>query len=334
MEFNQILKKTKNHQLAYYIQAAIKLDIDWEIVIPSIVVEFQKKDLIWKQFKAISPLNNSASSTLSMYKNLCSNFLRKKDFRIPLQQSVKNVNEIKPFMEKNKLEDIVIKPIRGVGGMGVTILPKTDKELEDGFNLANKKSFSKEKTNVVVEEFIKGNNYRLLVLGDKVIAAVLREPAKVIGDGKSSIRLLITQNNTDMKDLGLAPIKIDDEARKVLSSQNLTLESIPKDGETVYLRINCNLSSGGTTTEYLSKVNKHFKKIAVDATKATGLVLSGVDLITTDITDPNSKYAINEINHNPGLRPHYLPDKGKPFDVAFEIQKYILNYYERINNES
>lgn len=331
MEFEQIYKKVRNYQLAYYIQAAEKLEIQWKIIIPSLLVEFSKNGKTWRQLKSISPLNDAVSSNLSNYKNTCSNLLKTFGFKVPRQRDVTTLEEILKFKKENNIENIVIKPTRGFGGHGVTILPKTKEEILNGLNLALENSLSKKKDKVVVEEFVKGNNYRLLVLKDKVIAAVLREPAKVIGDGKSNTRLLINDKNVDMKRLGLSEIQMDIETQKVLQSQNLTMDSIPENGKTVYLRINANLTSGGTTTECLSKVNKYYKKIAIEATKTLGLLLAGVDLITPDITNPNSGYFINEVNHNPGLRPHYLPDKGTPADVAYEIQKYILEKYK---NES
>jgi D-alanine-D-alanine ligase-like ATP-grasp enzyme len=85
------------------------------------------------------------------------------------------------------------------------------------------------------------------------------------------------------------------------------------------------MSTGGSTRECLDQVHDKYKKLAVETTETIGLKLAGVDLITPDIEKPASKYGINEINHNPGLRIHYMPDEGKVSDVALDIQKYLLN---------
>ncbi|MFH1547372.1 MAG: ATP-grasp domain-containing protein, partial [bacterium] len=151
-------------------------------MIPGTLVEFSKGSKKWRQLKSISPLNDSVSSNLAMYKNMCSNFLRTKGFKVPKKKTIQKIEEILQFKKVNNIQDIVIKPSRGFGGMGVTILPKNNKEIKEGLILAEEKSLSKKKYRVIVEEFANGNNYRLLILGDEVIAAVIREPAKVIGD--------------------------------------------------------------------------------------------------------------------------------------------------------
>lgn len=325
MEKNKILEQIKNMQLTYYAKAAEKLGIEWKILIPSLLMEFSKGDKSWRQMKSISPLNDSVAAHLTMYKNTCNKYLKKEGFNAPSYKIVKTLEDVKLFIEENKTDKIVTKPTRGFGGAGISILPENEKEILDALELAKDKSMDHSNPKVMVEEFIPGLNYRLLVLGDKVIAAVLREPAKVTGDGKQSIQLLIDSKNTTLKEQNKEEVQMDIETEKILKSKNMTLDSIPKEGEVIYLRINCNMCSGGTTAECLNRVNKYYKDIAVKATIAVGLRLSGVDLITTDITNPNAGYAINEINHNPGLRIHYLPDKGEPFEAALPIQKYILN---------
>ncbi len=325
MDYNQILKKVKNTQLAYYVLAAEKLSISWKLLIPGALVQFSKGKKKWRQLKAISPINDSVAMILTTYKDTCSSYLRKHGYSVPRHKIVNNVKDILDFKKENKIKDIVIKPVKGFGGMGITILPRNDKQIKEGLQLAEDKSLSRRKTKILVEEYVKGNNYRILVLGKKVIAAVYREPAKVIGDGTSNIGLLIDVINLELKDQNKGSIQMDLETTEVLSSQGLTLKSILKKGQSVQLRLNCNLCSGGTSSECLSKVNKYFKKIAIDVTNLVGLRLSGIDIITPDITNPNAGYSINELNHNPGLRTHYLPDKGKPVDVALKIQKYILD---------
>lgn len=315
----------KNTQMAYYILSAIELGIDYDVIIPGLFTEFKKGKKTWRIHKALTPLNDSVSMYLASYKNTCNMFLGNHGFPIPKQARVSEADGILDFMKKENLIEIVVKPTRGFGGAGVSIQPHGEEEIRHAFNFAEEKCLSSHQPKVLVEEFVHGKHYRLVVLGEKLIAASERRPPFVTGDGRSTVQELVTKENKELGEEGRPKIKIDDEARKALEVFGNSLDTVPKKGEIVTVRFNANMTSGGSTRECMAEVHKDYAKLAVDVTKAIGLRLAGVDLITPDITDPKSKHAINEVNHDPGLRIHYMPDEGEPVDIATPIQQYILD---------
>jgi cyanophycin synthetase len=323
--FEEARLLAKNTQMAFYILSAIKLGVDYEVIIPGLFVKFRKDDKTWRIHKALTPLNDSVAMYLASYKNTCNTFLAQKGLPVPKQLRVNDAGEILDFMKNENVTEIVVKPTRGFGGAGVSIQPHTEPEIRHAFNFAYEKSLSSVHPKVLVEEFIYGKHYRLVVLGDKLIAASERRPPFVTGDGRSTVAELVETENKQLGKEGRPKIKIDDEARKALEVFSHSLDGIPKKGEVVTVRFNANMTSGGSTRECLAEVHPDYAKLAIEATKAIGLRLSGVDLITPDITDPKAKHAINEVNHDPGLRIHYMPDHGEPVDIATPIQQYILD---------
>lgn len=321
----EAVELTGNTHMAYYTTAAQQLGIEFEVLIRGLFVEFRKGNKKWRIHKALTPINDSVAMSLVTYKNICHEFLLSKGFPVPKQRFVADAEEIIRFQAAESIESIVVKPTRGFGGMGVSIQPKTEEEIRHAYNFAEEKSLSKNRKKVLVEEFLEGKHYRLLVLENELIAASERTPPTVIGDGKSTIKKLIARKNKDISSEGRSKIRLDDESEKALESQKLTLDTVPQKGQTVTVRFNANMTSGGSTRECLAEVHEEYKKLAVSITTETGLKLAGIDLITPDISNPKVKHGINEVNHNPGLRIHYLPDKGDPVDVAVPIQQYILD---------
>lgn len=320
---NKYLKKAGNIHLSYYIQAAEKLGIDYEIIVKGLIAKFKIKNKSTYIINTVTPINSIPSGTISKRKYLTSLILNKGGFPVPLQESLKSKEDAIKFF--NKYKEIVIKPSQALGGHGVSILPKDKNEVEKAFKIALENSHSKEDIKVIGEEFIHGDNYRFLVLGESVIGIVKRNPAYIVGDGKLKICDLIEKQNKIREKKGLAKILIDDECIKFLSQKGLSINSIPKPNEQIFLRFNANLTTGGTTEECSKIVHKYYKDLAINAVKEIGLKLGGLDLIAEDITKPG-KCAINEINYNPGLRPHYKPDKGKIVEVAVPIMKYIFKF--------
>jgi D-alanine-D-alanine ligase-like ATP-grasp enzyme len=324
-KYEEAVDKTKNSQMAIYSMAADELGINHKMIIRALLIEFQKDGKTWRIHKSLTPINNAVATAIASYKTTCGKFLYERGFPVPKQSDVKSAKEITTFKKMHSIEEIVIKPKRGVGGYGVTILPKNEKEIEQGFKKAYDHCLSHHKTKVIVEEFISGKNYRLLILDDEVIAAAHRVAAFIIGDGKHSVEALIEQKNKILEKENRPLIKVDRETTLALRQQELQMQSIPEKDQKVRLRFNANMSTGGSTRECLDEVDETYKEVAIEAVKNVGLKLAGVDLITPDITKPVKNYGINEINHNPGLRIHYLPDEGQAVNVAYDIQKYILN---------
>lgn len=213
---------------------------------------------------------------------------------------------------------VVIKPCNGSKGQGVSLLLEGPEEIASAFLLAKEVN-----DQVLVEEYIAGRQYRVLVVQDKVVAVAERIPACVTGDGESSVADLIAKINEDPlrgedHEKPLTKIKFDTVTDMVLKRHNFTLQSVPGPGEVVYLRENANISTGGTAIDVTDKIHPENIKLAVRAVQHIGLDVAGIDVVTEDIAKPLAKTggAIIEINAAPGIRMHHYPSKGKPRAVA------------------
>lgn len=198
-------------------------------------------------------------------------------------------------------------------------------DVQEAYQFAVDNNHAKVPTEVLVEQFIQGENYRLLVLDNRVIAIVHRVPAYVIGDGTSTIQQLIDAKNILRSERLLLPIPIDVETISKLQTLRYNLQSVIDKDKKIFLRYNANLTTGGTTEECADITHPYYIDLAIKAVKAIGLKYGGVDLITPDITKP-TECAINEINYNPGLRLHYKPDAGNIIKVAIPIMEYIRDH--------
>lgn len=220
---------------------------------------------------------------------------------------------------------IVIKPKSTNFGIGISIFPSGANE-EDIRN-ALKIAFSHDNT-VLLEEFIKGKEYRFLVINDKVVGILHRVPANVIGDGKCSIKELVNIKNTDPLRgknyrTPLEKINLDENAKLFLRQENKDINYIPDKGEVVYLRENSNISTGGDSIDYTDLIPERFKKIAIHSANAIGAKICGVDMCIEDYSDSNSVYAIIELNFNPAIHIHSYPYKGTEREIAVEILKLL-----------
>ncbi len=222
-------------------------------------------------------------------------------------------------------KSFVVKPKSTNFGLGINIF-KEEADLEE-VKKAIEIAFSHDKT-IIIEEFISGNEYRFLVIGDETVGVLNRVPANVTGDGKSTIEELVFEKNKDsLRGKGyktpLEKIVIDDNVEIYLKSQNLDKTYVPKENETIYLRHNSNVSTGGDSIDLTDFVNEHFKKIAVEASKAIGAKICGVDIIIDDYTNKDSNYSIIELNFNPAIHIHTYPYKGSERNIARSILKLL-----------
>lgn len=308
----------KNVHTAYYMEAAEFLGIPFEVITKTIV-RFNKDGRFFTVASAETPLVSTTAKLVSSKKYIAAEILRRSNIPVPQFRVIKSEQEALDFWKE--FNEIVIKPTRADGGKGVSILPKTESQVIAAYNEAKAKSHISGSHAVQAEKFIRGDNYRILVLGDKVIAAVHRKPPFVTGDGKSTIQQLIEAVNIKRSTDGLMAIPVDEIAKTRLSFDNLTMDSILETGKSQSVRLNANLSTGGSSRECLAELHPYYLELAINATKALGMSFSGVDLIAEDISDPKAGHAINEVNFHPGLRLHYKVDEGEVVPVAREIMK-------------
>ena len=207
---------------------------------------------------------------------------------------------------------VVVKPQDGNQGRGVATNLTTHEQVVAAYRAA-----LAEGKQVIVEKFAPGHDYRVLVVGGKVVAAARREPAQVLGDGIHTIRELVDTANLDPRRgehhaTVLSKIKLDAVAQGVLADQGYTADSVPPAGSIVLIRRNGNLSTGGTAIDVTERVHPQVAARAVDAAQVIGLDIAGVDVVATDISVPLEEQAgvIVEVNAAPGLRMHLEPSVG------------------------
>jgi cyanophycin synthetase len=242
--------------------------------------------------------------------------------RLPVPKGVIVYDEADLLNEiKNMQFPLVTKPLDGNHGRGVTTEINSIEKALHGLKISQKISKA-----VIVEEFIKGDDHRFLVINYKLVAVAKRTPANVKGDGISTIAQLVEKEN-EHPDRGsgsehpLALIKVDEITLKLLKEKSLSLESVLPAGEVLYLKEIANISAGGTSTDVTDLVHPENVFMAEHIAKLFNLNICGIDILTTDVSVPLTKKtgAIIEVNAGPGIRMHTNPTIGIPRNVAKPI---------------
>jgi cyanophycin synthetase len=213
---------------------------------------------------------------------------------------------------------VVVKPLDSNHGKSVAINLKSPEEVREAYEKARETG-----SGVIVESFLQGHDYRILVVNGKVIAVSQRVPGRVVGDGRHTIGQLIEIVNSDPRrgvghEKVLTRLTVDDQARRLLDQAGLTLDSVLPEGEVFYLRSTGNLSTGGTAIDRTDVIHPDVRRMAERAVKAIGLDVGGVDYLSPDISKSYKDVGggIVEINAGPGFRMHVAPTEGEPRDVA------------------
>ncbi|PMB01802.1 cyanophycin synthetase [Fischerella thermalis CCMEE 5198] len=213
---------------------------------------------------------------------------------------------------------IVIKPLDGNHGRGITIDIQNWEEAEVAYDAARQISRS-----IIVERYYKGRDHRVLVVDGKVVAVAERVPAHVVGDGRSTIAELIEETNKDPNrgeghDKVLTKIELDRTSYQLLERQGYTLDSVLAKDEICYLRATANLSTGGIAVDRTDEIHPENVWLAQRIVKIIGLDIAGIDIVTSDISRPLREVdgVIVEVNAAPGFRMHVAPSQGTPRNVA------------------
>ncbi len=253
-------------------------------------------------------------------KHLTKELLRRHGIPVPTGEIAYTIGSALRYAEEIGYP-VVIKPYDSNHGNGVTLNITSREEVPEAFKLALQYSSA-----AVVEKHITGQDYRVLVIGDKVSAVARRQPPHVIGDGTSTIRQLVEKENENPlrgedHTKPLTKIELDDVAADVLSEAGYTPDSVLPAGTVVFLRKNANLSTGGTACSCMDIIHPDNAKLAVRAAKALGLDIAGVDICSPDISIPlfENNGAVLEVNAGPGLRMHIMPSEGPSAPVAKDI---------------
>lgn len=216
---------------------------------------------------------------------------------------------------------IVLKPLGGNHGKGASINVTNWEDALSG--LAFAQTYGKR---VIVEKFITGFDFRVLVIDNKLVAAAKRVPAHVVGNGVDTIQQLIDTTNLDPRrgyghENVLTQIDVDRDTEDLLEKLNYILETVPNNGETVFLKSTANLSTGGTSVDVTDMMHPENIFLAERISRVIGLDVCGVDIMAENLTQPLKENGgvILEVNAAPGFRMHLAPSEGLPRNVAAPV---------------
>jgi len=260
-------------------------------------------------------LDNYASILAMENKVVTKQILEENGIRVPKGLDYTDRAVAKAEFRYFKGRAVVIKPKLTNFGLGITIL-KTNEDYQI-FERAIDIAFEYD-SSILVEEFIEGKEFRIFVMADKVVGILHRVPANVTGNGVQTVRELVIGKNKDpMRGKGyhtpLEKIQLGEAELMFLKAQDKDFETVPLENETVFLRENSNISTGGDSIDFTDDIPDSYKQIAVKAAKALEVKITGLDMIIPDYTQEatDENYAIIELNFNPAIHIHCHPFKGE-----------------------
>lgn len=273
--------------------------------------------------------DNYVSTLIMENKTVTKKILQQHGFSVPKGEEFQTIEQALRSYDLFATKPFVVKPKTTNYGLGISIF-KEAAHYED-YQKAITLAF-KEDSSILVEEFLKGTEYRFFVLNDKVYAVLLRIPANVKGDGKHTVKELVINKNRDSlrgRDhrTPLESIQLGALENLMLKGQGYQMDSIPKNDEIVYLRENSNISTGGDSIDVTDQIPDDYKKIAVDAVAALGAKICGIDLIIENTKVPAANkhaYGIIEANFNPSMYMHIYPYKGESRRLTMHIIHYLF----------
>lgn len=219
---------------------------------------------------------------------------------------------------------VVVKPHKGTAGIGVTSNISTRDHFDAAWDAVPRGR------RVIVERFVPGKDHRLLVVGDHMVCAAIREPASLVGDGQATIAELIRAKNAERATnpyTGAKDMKLTEDMRFRLRQFGLTDESVLERGRHHVLHPVANIGAGGESVDVTEQVHPEFSRIAVRACKAVpGMVHGGIDLIAQDISQPpgSQDWAVIETNSVPDIALHHFPTRGVPRDAAGALLDHLF----------
>ena len=265
----------------------------------------------------IASTTGSIAVDIASNKEETKNLLEAAQIPVPGGRIVYSEDGLKEAIERINYP-IVTKPVNGNHGKGATTNITNWEDAVRGFEAARK--FAR---NIIVEKFITGQDHRILVINYKFVAAAIRKPAAVMGDGKLTIQELIDAVNQDPRrgyghEKTLTQIKVDDFTLDMLKKVGLTLDSILPSGHEQWLKPTANLSTGGTATDVTDMVHPDNIFMCERIARIIGLDICGIDIMAENLTEPVSENggAILEVNAAPGFRMHIDPAVGLPRNIA------------------
>ncbi|MDE2402044.1 MAG: cyanophycin synthetase [Burkholderiales bacterium] len=293
------------------VEAAAARGIPWRRLTQGSLVQFGWGSRQRRIQAAEVDQTSAVAEAIAQDKDLTKTLLLAAGVPVPLGRPVQDADDAWVAAQEIGLP-VVVKPQDGNQGKGVTVNIISRDHLHKAFVAAA------EYGDVMVEKYLPGDDFRLLVVGDRLVAAARRDPPQVFGDGVHTVRQLVDLVNADPKrgeghSTSLTKIRFDDIAMARLAVQGLAPDSVPDKGQRVILRNNANLSTGGTATDVTDNVHPEVAARAVAAAQTVGLHICGVDVVCESVLKPLEEQhgGIVEVNAAPGLRMHLSPSFGK-----------------------
>jgi cyanophycin synthetase len=284
-----------------------------------------------KQKRIQATLSNNTSILaveLACDKEGTKNILGNAGVPVPKGTVIEYLDELEQAIADVGGYPIVIKPLDGNHGRGITININGIEEAESAYDLASSAAKTR---SVIVEQYYQGNDHRVLVIDGKVVAVAERVPAHVRGNGQDTIRQLIELTNQDPRrgnghDNVLTKIVVDQTSLTVLQKQGYDLDSILPAQEVAYLRATANLSTGGVAIDRTDEIHPKNIWLAQRVAKIIGLDIAGIDIVTSDISKPldETNGVIVEVNAAPGFRMHAAPSYGLPRNVGASVLEMLF----------
>lgn len=321
-EFNKLELSTQ-----ILIKEALKRNIEVDVLdVDDNFIRLKKSDKVEYVKQATRTSADTYIAPLIMEnKRVTKIVLKEHGINVPEGITVKSIDEALEKFSIFKERNIVIKPKSTNFGKGVIILKKLTSS--EDYKSAVKQALQYDNS-VLIEEFIPGKEYRFLVVGDETVAILHRVPANVTGDGVLTIEELVYEKNKDpLRGKGyvtpLEKIILSTIEKECLALQGKDVHYVPRNGETVYLRENSNISTGGDSIDFTDEISEQYKNIAVHSAKAVGAKICGADIIISDIyEEPNAEnHSVIELNFNPALHIHNFPYQG----INRQVEKKVLD---------
>ena len=310
-------KRALGPSTASLVNAAEERDIPWIRLNRASLVQFGHGRYQQRIQATTTGRTSNIAVELACDKEETNSILRDLGLPVPQQRLVRRASDAVRAAERIGFP-VVVKPLAGNHGRGVSINLKTPGEVEVAFDKAREHGRS-----IIVESYLEGYDHRLLVVNGKLVAAAKRMPGHVVGDGDHAIRELVEIVNADPRrgvghEKVLTRLELDHQADRLLDKLGYDQDTVPGKDEVVYLRSTANLSTGGTAIDVTDVIHPDNREMAERTIKAIGLDIGGVDFLTKDITESyrDTGGGICEVNAGPGFRMHVAPSEGTPRDVA------------------
>lgn len=287
------------------------------------LLELRKNEKIFYTRGAVTSNTRYLAMKIAHHKDFANKILHRAGIPVPKHFCGRNTNLAKKFLKKVKFP-VVLKPATSRAGIDVHCNVHRASEALSLF-----KKICRNFKKVIIEEQIEGNDFRILMAKEKMIAAMQRIPPFIFGNGRDNIRRLIKSENETpkRKTKKIYPIKIDLEVKRTLKNNGLVLDSVLPKNKKLFLRRNANISTGGVGVDVTEIIHPKNVELAKKVLEIIGLDVGGVDLITPDITKPCDKEGgkIIEVNGGPDAAIHHFPILGEPRFAGEAILKMLFD---------